>query len=437
MNFQLSKQVDPNKIFLVKCSELEGRFDPNTYHPNRIKVISKIKESKFSINPLGQIASFTKIVTTSVANDDIYIGLENIESNTGVFVETDTKETVSSALKFKKGQVLFPKLRPYLNKVHYTNFDGICSTEFHLLDSEVLDNKFLAYFLGLNIVVVQTTLLMSGNTLPRLQTDDIKKLPVPIPPKEIQVKIVAKMDAVYQVKKDKEQQAKQLLDSIDDYLLTELGIVLPEAIDNNLQSRIFARNLSEVSSRRLDPKFHLINRHDKQGKYEFFTLKTLATIQKGNSITKQDIIDGDIPVIAGGQTSPYNHRFANYDGDVITVSASGYAGYVWYHSNPIFASDCTVIFSDDNTRLNNYYLFEYLKLEQQHIYNLQQGAVQPHIYPSDLEKIRIPLPPLAKQTKIANHISQIRAKAKQLQTDAKTELENAKQHVEKMILNDG
>ena len=72
-------------------------------------------------------------------------------------------------------------------------------------------------------------------------------------------------------------------------------------------------------------------------------LSTIATIEKGQAITSKDIISGDYPVIAGGQSSPYNHNQYNYKGNVVTVSASGaYSGYVWYHDYPIFASDCSV-----------------------------------------------------------------------------------------------
>ena len=120
---------------------------------------------------------------------------------------------------------------------------------------------------------------------------------------------------------------------------------------------------------------------------------------------------------------------------MITVSASGaYSGYVWYHEYPIFASDCTMISSKDTAKLSTRFLFEYLKAEQQDIYNLQQGSGQPHVYPSDLEKIKIPVPPLEKQTKIANHITQIRAQAKQLQQQAKEELDRAKKEIKAMIL---
>lgn len=95
-----------------------------------------------------------------------------------------------------------------------------------------------------------------------------------------------------------------------------------------------------------------------------------------------------------------------------------------------------MIFSRDNIVLNNQYLSEYLKFEQQSIYSLQRESAQPHIYPCDMKQLKIPMPRLAKQTQIANHNNQTHTKAKQLQTEAKAELDNAKQRVEAIILGD-
>jgi len=56
------------------------------------------------------------------------------------------------------------------------------------------------------------------------------------------------------------------------------------------------------------------------------------------------------------------------------------------------------------------------------------------VYPRDLKKIKVPLPPLEKQNKIVAHINTIRQEAKQLKYEAKEGLEQAKQEVEAIIL---
>ncbi len=178
-----------------------------------------------------------------------------------------------------------------------------------------------------------------------------------------------------------------------------------------------------------------VNKKIEGGIYPNKKLKQLSFLNKGQSITSNKIIAGEYPVIAGGQTSPYRHNQYNYEGNIITVSASGaYSGYVWYHDYPIFASDCTVVFSKNEDELSTLFLSEILKLKQKEIYNLQQGAGQPHVYARDLEKLNIPLPPLKKQLEISNHISNIRKQAYSLIEEAKNVLETAKNEVEQMIL---
>lgn len=158
------------KTFYAKLSEISGnRFDANSYNAERIAAIEAVKSCKFPIKKLKVVADFSKTIV-SEANNLPYLGLENIESNTGNYIETSEKQSFGSAVVFSKNQILFPKLRPYLNKVYFAEFDGVCSTEFHILDSrhEDLTNEFLANFLRSQIIVSQTKHLMSGNTLPRL-----------------------------------------------------------------------------------------------------------------------------------------------------------------------------------------------------------------------------------------------------------------------------
>ena len=164
-------------------------------------------------------------------------------------------------------------------------------------------------------------------------------------------------------------------------------------------------------------------------------LYDIAYIEKGKALSKKNIQQGDIPVIAGGQTSPYNHSVSNYDGNVITISASGaYAGYVWYHRTPIFASDCTVIHSKDESVFKTEYIYEVLKAQQNSLYTLQRGAAQPHVYVKDLNNIFIPKVPIEKQEEIIQHVENIRTHADQLLDEGNRNFEKVKQEIEKFII---
>ena len=446
MSFQFSPDIDKNKIFLVNRSELEERLDPEYYKLFYKEMVHKVKSAN-KTDCLYKIADVLHGFTPAkndYSKDKTIYPIIKVSSYVDDFIDLSKtahtkKPNISNAVNGDVYILSSAHQSEYVGRfIKYldekpdknTGFVG----EFLCVRAFKQYQKYLFVILNTDIYKTLINREKRGQTS-HIYPSDIKKIEIPILPKEIQAEIIEKIDFAYTSRQQKEAEAKQLLDSIDHYLFGELGIELPKKEENTLQNRIFTRQLSEVSGGRFDPFFHLLNQQDKLGKYKFYKLKKIANIKKGNSITSDSITNGNIPVIAGGQTSPYSHNIANSEGNVITVSASGaYSGYIWYHKNPIFASDCTIISSNLQYNLQIKYLFEYLKSQQQYIYNLQQGSGQPHVYPADLEKIKIPLPPLEKQTEIANHITEIRNQAKLLQQEAKAGLKQAKKEVEAIIL---
>ena len=193
-----------NRVFYRKLSEVSGgRFDPNNYQNERLEAINSLKNGIFPVKKLCEIVAFRSIKTNEISEETVYVGMENITSNTGEIVTTNEKDSISSASIFMKNDVLFPKLRPYLNKVYCAEEEGICSTEFHVLHSNSECNEFIANFLRSRVVVSQTKCLTSGNTLPRLQLEDINKFLIPIPPLEKQIETVDRITTI-------RTQAKQL-----------------------------------------------------------------------------------------------------------------------------------------------------------------------------------------------------------------------------------
>ena len=130
-------------------------------------------------------------------------------------------------------------------------------------------------------------------------------------------------------------------------------------------------------------------------------LGDVCEIKRGTTITRKEVIEGSVPVIAGGQQPAYFHNQANCLGPVITVSGSGaYAGFVNFFDAPIFASDCSTI-QAASKEADIEFIYLFLKSIQDTIYELQQGSGQPHVYPKDIAKIEVPLPPLQEQKRIA------------------------------------
>ena len=155
------------------------------------------------------------------------------------------------------------------------------------------------------------------------------------------------------------------------------------------------------SNKRIDTFYYSLgNIFYKSKKFENKKLSDLVNIQKGETITSDTKEDGNIPVIAGGQIPAYYNNKSNYKGNVITISASGaYSGFVWWHDNPIWASDCNVL-TEKSKEANIKYIYHILKFNQENIYKLQRGSAQPHVYASDLSEIPIPKPNIETQNKI-------------------------------------
>lgn len=137
-----------------------------------------------------------------------------------------------------------------------------------------------------------------------------------------------------------------------------------------------------------------------EGEWENTHLSNIASIKKGKALSAKNLVAGSYPVIAGGKSSPYSHVDFTHE-NVITVSASGaYAGYVSYHPYKIWASDCSVVTAKSANYLG--FIFQWLQLNQIRIYSMQSGGAQPHIYPKDLEVMKLRVPKIEEQEKIAS-----------------------------------
>ena len=281
---------------------------------------------------------------------------------------------------------------------------------------------------------------------------------VVIPPKEIQDKIVEKMDDAYATKKQKELEAQQLLESIDDYLLGELGIELPKPEENTIQSRIFIRNLSEVSGDRFDAPAHqkelsLPSKSFPMEKFKNCVFINPLTLFNG---TKKDTQATFIPM--------ENTSEIYGEADISQVrnieESNGYTKFleddlIWAKITPCMQNGKSAVVSNlvngigfgstefhvfrAKTDIDIRYIYALLRLKTLRNYAVLyfSGSVG-HQRVSDefFKKLSIPKPRIEKQIEISEHITAIRNQAKQLQQQAKTDLEKTKQEVEAMILGD-
>ncbi len=125
--------------------------------------------------------------------------------------------------------------------------------------------------------------------------------------------------------------------------------------------------------------------------WEKMCLGDLVCFKRGKTITKKEIIEGNISVVAGGIEPAYYCNKSNTGNRVITISASGAnAGYTRMYFEKIWASDCSFI----DCSMTNYFHFVYCYLIANKIAidNLQKGAAQPHVYPKDINALALCCP---------------------------------------------
>lgn len=184
------------RIFMTPLREMVGgRSDAIAYQSVRMDFYRNVRSGKFAAEDLSSLVE-VRLEQTDDVSDQTYIGLENINGEDGSCIAAADKESCSSAVLFTKGQILFPKLRPYLNKVWLAEFDGVASTEFIPLEAVGISADYLTVFLRMRVVAETMRVLMTGNTLPRVQLGDVLSLPIPVPPKDIQQKIIEQANTI-------------------------------------------------------------------------------------------------------------------------------------------------------------------------------------------------------------------------------------------------
>jgi type I restriction enzyme S subunit len=124
----------------------------------------------------------------------VYIGLENIEGSTGRYIQTETEYADGFYDIVKKGDVLFGKLRPYLEKVYISEIDGFCTGEFLNFKYFEGAKRYLYYFLLSHGFIETVNSSTYGAKMPRAEWDFIKNLKIPVPPLKEQQAIAAFLD---------------------------------------------------------------------------------------------------------------------------------------------------------------------------------------------------------------------------------------------------
>lgn len=127
--------------------------------------------------------------------DALYIGLEHVEAQTNRLIATVSAATMtSSSARFFAGDVLYGRMRPYLNKVVSPKFDGLSSAEFIVFPStNGIESQFVLKRFSATDFVQFACSQYEGDR-PRVKFDQLGKFQIDLPPAAEQTRIVAKLE---------------------------------------------------------------------------------------------------------------------------------------------------------------------------------------------------------------------------------------------------
>lgn len=147
-----------------------------------------------------EYGSTLKAEPSELADDTWVLELEDVEKDSARVVQRLTfaeRQSKSTKNRFYAGDVLYGKLRPYLNKVVYADRAGVCTTEIvPLRPNEAVDGRYLFHWLRHPTFLAYVIEVSHGVNMPRLGTDAGRAAPFVLAPKNEQRRIADKLDTV-------------------------------------------------------------------------------------------------------------------------------------------------------------------------------------------------------------------------------------------------
>jgi type I restriction enzyme S subunit len=207
-------QLEPATKLLERIKQ-ERKKDPKYKELPPIDVFNPVElPENWTWTRLGEVVFLSnERYNPTISEDERFVGLEHIQSGTGKLLGFGkSSETRSTKNRFKQGDLLYGKLRPYLNKVWVANFNGVCSTDILVFQkNDFISNEYLAACLLNQSFVEYTNQHMSGVQHPRVSYQILSQYIVPLPPLLEQLEIAEEVQRSFSVADEVERATEQNL----------------------------------------------------------------------------------------------------------------------------------------------------------------------------------------------------------------------------------
>ena len=377
------------------------------------------------------------------------LDLEDIEKETSKLIirnRINNKMFSSSKKKFVKNDVLYGKLRPYLDKVLIADEDGICTTEIVPIRiyKDILP-EYLRYILKSPFFLYYVNNLTYGVKMPRLGTDDAENALLPIPPLSEQKKIVnilnSTINAIENITLDKEALANVMKQTKAKVLdLAIKGKLVPQDPNDEPADKLLEKIrekkeklIKEGKLKRDKNESYIYKNSDDNSYYEQIDGETVCIDDdlpfeipdswrwtRINCYTKIISAGGDkpsmvspvktescsVPIFSNGLTNNGLYGYTNRAIIVepsITISARGTIGYNCIRLIPYYP----IVRLISIIPFNNFGNIKYLSYILKYLFPIGSGSSIPQLTVPEVSPILIPIPPIAEQNNIANKIENI------------------------------
>jgi len=401
---------------------------------------------------LGDISSYAqtkkKIRPNDIQNDMWSLDLEDIEKDTGAILNkvcASERKISGDKVIFEKGNILYSKLRPYLLKILVAPDDGICTPELVPFDTYgEIYNRYIMWVLKAPHINFAVNAVSYGVKMPRVGTETMVNLLVPLPPLEEQHRIVAKIEEILPYidqydkaytkleafnKKFPEDMKKSILQMAMQGKLVEQRP--EEGTADGLYEQIVAEKAQLIKDGKIKKEKPLPEIAEDEIPFEipsswrWVRFSEVMDVRDGTHdspkyietgiplVTSKNISGGgldfsNVKYISREDADKINERSNVDTGDILFAMIGSIGNPVIVNKDRVFCVKNVALFKNyDKSKMCIEYVYWFLYREQYIMKKVASGGVQSFISLKVFRNYLFPLPPLEEQKRIVAKIEEL------------------------------